>query len=241
MGVAVAVAALVRDPLLFMRTNLVRPNLGGAVFGNDPIWMTLVADKPAALPDGQVIRAWSITLGAADRPDSFKAYWCPYAIDTTRSVTIGPAATLMFTADMTGCSLGVGSRTITGHQLVSHANCAQIGSLIANFYGNDDGAMQLFVLRESQRAFQNLSLRQSHGGDPGMMAIEPASYVQDAREPTQELSSTTFGVKDEHDQWAFYVQKRGFKNHRDELVGVAFVAGVQPVQVARNNGGCVLF
>jgi hypothetical protein len=240
MGDAVAVAALVRGPLLFMQTNLVRPNLAG-VFGNDPIWMTLDEDKPAMLPGGQVIHSWSITLGAADRPDSFKAYWCPYGIDTTQSVTIGPAATLMFTADMTGCSLGVGSATDTGHQLVSHANCAQIGNLIASHYGNDNLAMQLFVLRASQQSFQNLSLQQTHGGDPGMTAIEPPSYRQDAREPTQTLSSTTFGVKDDNDQWAFYVQKRGFKNHRDELVGVAFVAGVQPVQVAKNNGGCVLF
>jgi hypothetical protein len=239
MGDPVAVAALVKNPLLFMQTNLVRPNLAGA-FGNDPIWMTLDEDKPAILPNGQVIDSWSITVGA-DGPDSFKAYWCPYGIDTTQSVTIGPAAKLMFTADMTGCSLGVGSPTDTGHQLVSHANCAQIGNLIASFYGNDNVPMQLFVLRESQRAFQNLSLQQSHGGDPGMAPIEPSSYRQDPREPTQTLSSTTFGIKDEHDQWAFYVQKRGFKNYRDELVGVAFVAGVQPVQVARKNGGCVLF
>ena len=210
MGNAVAVADLVRDPLLFMRTNLVRPNLGG-VFGNDPVWMTLDEDKPAILPNGQLIEGWSISLGA-DRPDSFKAYWCPYAMDTTQSVTVGPAAKLMFTADMTGCSLGVGSATNTNHQLVSHANCAQIGNLIASYYGNDDLAMQLFVLRASQQSFQKLSLQQAQGGDPGMTAIEPPSYRKDAREPTQTLSSTTFGIKDQNDQWAFYVQKRGFKN-----------------------------
>jgi hypothetical protein len=238
MGNAVAVAALVRNPLLFMQTNLVRPNLGG-VFGNDPIWMTLDEDKPARLANGQPIDSWSIAQGA-DRPDSFQAYWCPYAVDTTQSVTVGPDATLMFTADMTGCSLGVGSPTNTHHQLVSHANCARIGSLIASHYGNDDLDMQLLVLRESQQAFQRLSLRQQHGGDRGMTAIEPPSYRQDALEPGQTLSSTTFGIKDQNHQWAFYVQKRGFKNHQDELVGVAFVAGVRPPQ-PRRDGNCVLF
>lgn len=237
MGNAVAVADLLRDPLLFMQTNLVRPNLAGA-FGNTPISMTLEEDKPARLPNGQWIEAWSIAKGTGGA-DSFDAYWCPYSIDTTQSVTVGPDAKLMFTADMTGCSLGVGSPTNTGHQLISHANCAQIGNLIASFYGGGDLDMQLLVLRASQQAFQKASLEQAHGGDPGLTAIEPPSYRSDPVEPTQLLSSTTFGIKDDKHQWAFYVQKRGFKNNKDELVGVAFVAGVRPVPPKR-DGRCVL-
>jgi hypothetical protein len=227
-----------RRPLSFMRTNLVVPLLTAP----SGLRSFMLDDRlgECRLADGTPCQGYYLLPGDG-AAGCFDAYWCHYAENAIYGVTVGPHAKLMFTADMTGCSLGVGSRTNTGHQFVTHSNCMAIGNLISDLYGQDNGpTMQLLVQRATQQFAQRVSIQQAHGGDVGLQTIEPPSYRRDPIEPTQTLDSTTFGIRDTNrNEWAYYVQKRGDTGAHTELVAVAFVAGIAPAPV--NQGGCVLF
>jgi hypothetical protein len=251
-GSANAIAALLKDPVSFMQSNLIMINFAGP---SGQYSMTLVDyGWPVTLPNGQQGNGYFLSPG--NGPHCFDAFWCNYVSDTTHSVTVGPGhIKLMFTANMDGCSVGVGSPTLTKHRLISHSNSMQVGILVGqnmqargalmchimgrNFQtlpGNHP-QVNAIVARSHQQYAQRFDIQQHHGGDPGLETIEPQDYRRDST-GKETLSSTTFGVKDDNDDWAFYVQKRGFSGKTPILAGLVFVAGDQP---PARGGGCVLF
>lgn len=52
----------------------------------------------------------------------FQAYWCPYEREETKFAVVGTAANFVFTATITGCSIGLGHETANGDKLVIHSN-----------------------------------------------------------------------------------------------------------------------
>lgn len=223
-----AVAALLKSPLTFMRSNFVRVNF---VDTRGLHSFTLDDSLGAAqLPDGTLIPGHYLVAGDGGS-GCFTAYWCPYAPSELHSVIVGPAADLMFTANMSGCSLGVGSRTQTGHRLVSHANCMRTfdviyDSLVAR---GTQHAVALLIARSHQQYTQRLALQFRMRNDAGMTTIEPPTYRRDDLEPREVLESTTFGVRDsDANDWAFYVQKQDVSQFNPVLVAVAFAGGAEP-------------
>lgn len=234
---AEAVAWLKRAPLDFMQNNLVMPMLHAP---SGRISVTLQRQGNARNSVGAIIPCY-LLLPATDEA-AVDAYWCQYSEDKTYSVVVGSAANLMFTADMNGCSLGVGSRTTNGERLVTHANCQTIGELITGFADIPGAASQLAVTRMMQQFFQQLSLQQAQGSDPGLATVDPPLYRHDSSVPDQRLSSTTFGIRDAAtNTWAFYVQKRGDTGTHELLVAVLFVAGDPPPAPNPSKSWCVLF
>jgi hypothetical protein len=52
----------------------------------------------------------------------FQAYWCPYEREETKFAVIGTAANFCFTAQISGCSIGLGHETGAGDKLIIHSN-----------------------------------------------------------------------------------------------------------------------
>jgi hypothetical protein len=241
---ATAAEALIRNPLLFMRNNLVVIGYGDIsgktkLFLDDAQGDVWNASRTLELP-GYFLK------GGDDGPGCFDAFWCQYEENKTFSVVVGPDADVMFTATMTGCSLGVGSRTESGHRLVSHANCARVGVSVNSELQDSEPEIRLVKAREAQQNAQLESLQETHEGDSGLQIVDPSKYRRDPnwqpidlKPNLQELSSTTFGVRDKKtNDWAFYVQKY-WVGKKPRLIGVVFVAGVRPYNWAVDSA-CVL-
>lgn len=67
--------------------------------------------------------AWLLKLHRS-RPNcrAIKGYWCPYIPNSTGVITLGNEAIFMFTAGLTGCSVGFGAPSADGALRVAHAN-----------------------------------------------------------------------------------------------------------------------
>lgn len=70
---------------------------------------------------------YRVVLAGPNTPanDSFEAYICPYRQDHDLGAIVGTHASLMFTAEMTGCSFGVGMPARDGSRYVVHSNQAR--------------------------------------------------------------------------------------------------------------------
>lgn len=228
-----AVKAFRKNPVSFMRSNIVFPNLEEP---SGRYWFTLEEMRDGASRwDGVSVARYALVRGEPNEPSSFEAFWCDYRENQTRQVTVSDGADYLFTASMSGCSVGVGSLTPDGKRLVSHVNCARIGFLVAEHTG--EGLAGEWKGRMIQRMLQARSIRQVHGNDNGVQVVGPTQYRTDPKTGGQLLDSTTFGVRDRFtNDWAFYVQKR---YDVDTLVGVVFVAGVKPYKFAIDSP-CIL-
>jgi hypothetical protein len=151
--------------------------------------------------NGSLAAAYELRV-ARGGEDSFQAFWCPYVENRVRHVLIGPTADFVFTALMSGCSLGVGSRTPQDKYLISHANKATHGAVVADATDNIDQG------RETQRAAQARKILRRHRGDSGVRLIEPGAYRVNPVTREVHLNATTFGVRDRAmGRWAFYCQR----------------------------------
>ena len=125
------------DPLDFMNNNVVivrygmgatklkdRANFVGHTIVGKAVTLTLTPynNYTGYLHDMR-IPVYKLELGhQAGVDDQIFAYWCPYSDDKTYGVVLKDVADYMFTAEMDGCSFGVGSRGRDGSRLVYHAN-----------------------------------------------------------------------------------------------------------------------
>lgn len=239
-----AAAALLASPVEFMQESLVIPVNGPQMRG---VHNFILDDDfgNAKRPDGKQTKGFYLMPGQG--AGSFKAYWCPYAPSSVRSVVVGNQADLMFTATMDGCSLGVGSRTPAGERLVTHANAMSVGDAIYNEL-NRRGASQtakMLITRSHQQYAQQQQVYLRHlsphahdasGDVPDI--VDPTRYRRVSNGP-EECSSTTFGVRDtELDDWAFYAQQYNPMTIPDpQIVAVFRVAGARPSPQA---GNCVI-
>ena len=234
---AEAAAALLNDPVAFMRVNLVSVQVVAA----SGLQSFCLDDSlgEARLPNGAVIRGYYLMPGDGGA-GCFTAYWCRYEAEQTHSVVVGSAADLMFTATMNGCTLGIGSRNNTGNRLISHANSsgATVNFIHDTVEQRHVGALAaMLVSRSHQQYQQRLAVQAAHTGP--VTLVEPSMYRRDANEQ-EILDSTTFGVRDAAaDDWGFYVQKQGDTGQHLLLVGVGFVGGAQP-QVQGLGGWCAI-
>jgi hypothetical protein len=128
-------------------------------------------------------------------PNAFAAYVCPYEQDHTHFKTLGNAADVMFTADMTGCTFGVGIPNANGDVLVGHANEA---ALMGGTPRNPDSTNQ----RATQQ--QNLVTGQN-GTTAGARIIDPNVYYVD---PHTVSHIVTIGLR-VNNKWEFYYQSMG--------------------------------
>ena len=128
------------DPVRFMESNIVvcfegGPGAGGMGShtggGSAPVlvetrtnFVLEILDPPyyVASKLGQALPVYRVTQVPAASGESFNAYICSYGQHMTFGVTLGKAANLMVTAQMDGCSLGVGSAASDGSRLVYHSN-----------------------------------------------------------------------------------------------------------------------
>ncbi len=110
---------------------------------------------------------------------SLPAYWCPYKQNDMKYAMLGDEALFAFTPTMNGCSVGLGSPTGGGAQMMCHSNAGAIGA-----EWESDG---LDVARSRQSASQHAQLRNKLGNSG--LILSPEDY-----RPKGEAQSTTFAV-----------------------------------------------
>ncbi|WP_156361717.1 hypothetical protein [Sphingomonas sp. Leaf343] len=191
-----AVDQLTANPLEFLKKNILIPGIYGPPrdsLKDEPIDMRLVSMPPAdgyAKQLGEPLGIYIVTVpglvdsivtrGGVDDGKSFKAYFCSYEPGAVFGTTVGAKADFMFTAQMDGCSLGVGHKTSSGTRLVYHAN-----------KGGNAGRQQ-DDLNEKMGANQ-------------AAVLSPKDYRVEANEG--HLASTTMGIRTAStNDWNFYAQ-----------------------------------
>jgi len=131
---------------------------------------------------------YSVNPALATDPETFFAYVCPYAQDQSLSKQLGDAASLMFTAEMSGCSFGIGIPGPNGSVLVMHSN----ESLLAT---RESTAPQ--ALGQLQRL--------TEGGATNKMLL-PENYRRVDDDNFIDHRATTVGIRKGR-KWEFWYQK----------------------------------
>ena len=145
-----------------------------------------LAAKFGASQRVKATRQYKVRLAAYADIDITSAYICPYIPGQTRTRTVGNWANLMFTAELTGCTFGVGSVARDGTQLVCHANDANAG-MVGGALGQQNA---------QQQQAQNVL-----GGTPTL--FEPSQYRPATT--TLDMRSAIVGVR-KNDVWQFWAQ-----------------------------------
>lgn len=165
------------DPQGFMNDNVVLQMIandtpagviGIRVFAGD----AKIDNKPAGLV------CYTVLADKGQSP-SLPAYWCPYEQNAMKSVMLGDDALFAFTPTMNGCSVGLGSSTSDGSQLMCHVNAGAIGAEWEST-GIDNA-------RARQSQSQHAQLRNKLGNKS--LVLSPEDY-----RPNAVMQSTTFAV-----------------------------------------------
>ncbi len=127
-------------------------------------------------PSGMV--CYTVLANRGQTP-SLPAYWCPYEQNALKSAMLGDDALFAFTPTMNGCSVGLGSSTGSGAQMMSHSNAGAIGA-----EWESEG---LGVARARQSQSQHNQLRFKLGNSA--LILGPEDY-----RPNAVMESTTFAV-----------------------------------------------
>uniref|UniRef100_UPI003F6E813A hypothetical protein n=1 Tax=Elioraea sp. TaxID=2185103 RepID=UPI003F6E813A len=120
-------ADFLNDPWDFLKSHLVLMGMEG--YGAAGVkWFKLVqVPRTSAFAVSTIFNVKSDVfrlvghLGGATA-GYFQAYWCPYEREETKFAVIGTAANYCFTAEISGCSIGLGHETGTGDKLIIHSN-----------------------------------------------------------------------------------------------------------------------
>ena len=179
----------VADPVAFMGKYVLRCQFfdgGFNISGSRPIVLTVKEMKgsPKVLnkPGGKVFYLTTDTAGCG-RDEKVPVFWLGYKDnDSTRGMLTNNSR-YMFTANMDGCTLGVGSQSGDGGCLVSHANLKSAGG------------------GEAQRSGQEGQLRGLFG-DNSFRMVQPNSYMYTTG-GTKGFKATNFGVNT-GGRWKFY-------------------------------------
>lgn len=205
-----AVSVFKADPIDFLEKNIVMQEVGGTAVKGSTGTFTLkeVTSKSGVLFDKtSTCKVYQMVQGTGS--DTFTAYWCPYEDEKAMSVTLSDKADLMFTANMTGCSFGVGIKGSDGSVRVAHANVqesSQLQQIGEAMYSAFDPKLKgpskemafleakKYCIKEGQ---QGVLLSGPTGVDGKVTSsINPGMY--------RGLSATTFGVRDGTNGWKFY-------------------------------------
>jgi hypothetical protein len=121
--------------------------------------------------------------------EQFSAYICPYRQNEAPNVVLRGDANLMFTAEMTGCSFGIGMPNANGDRRVMHSNEANQATQ------NSTAPQEAAQLRDMQRG-----LGRGH-------ALQPKHYRVVSDDSDQR--ATTIGVR-VGGAWQFWFQHYNF-------------------------------
>lgn len=203
-----AVSEFVKNPVTFLENNIVLQMVAGTgVHGTTGSFTLRPTSKTGYLPGGGSCPVYEMHTGSGS--ESFTAYWCPYEDDKVRSVTLGSAANLMFTAKMTGCSFGVGIPGSDGSVRVAHSNSQESDALqqIADAMyqafdpkakGPSKAMGYLECKKTSVKSQEQGGMLISSKGVDGTLSTEinPSLY--------RGLIATTFGIRDGKGKWTFH-------------------------------------
>jgi hypothetical protein len=196
---------LMADPAGFMADNIVIVEMEGnnaPRTTNGPVTLRLYA-RPTARITGRK-RSWksprvgvyylspdpvpAFFMDAIIDPNIITAYFCPYKQGETHGTMISNGADLMFTTQMDGCTLGIGSRTPGGDRLIFHANSGGTSNVAMN---NQDQSLRA-EFRTNNTLIQQM--------------WSPLDYRTSRRGTA--YKATTFGVRNPGTgDWNFYCQR----------------------------------
>lgn len=207
-----AVQDLVADPTSFIRHNLLKidgscndppqvsyqPNgtimltledmtndFGGVMRPRNRKGIPKLVNSIKGRTQYKATRLYVVRVARPTDLETFAAYICPYQTNASRQVVLGVAASLMFTAEMTGCSFGIGIPNAQGGVLVMHSNEANLAT-------------------EQSTAPQAAGqLQQLQNANANALMLQPGQYrtVTD----TQDTRATTIGILVGGD-WQFWYQ-----------------------------------
>lgn len=185
----------VSDPVAFMRDNIVRCQFfdgGFRISESRPAVLTIKemrgSPKIVNRPGGNVYYL-SDQVDGCSRAEKALVYFVGYKDNDTVSGTLNKNSRMAFTANMDGCTLGVGSQGGDGACYVTHANNKAAGKA--------GGAA-------NQAAAQHEQLAEVYGGGD-FWSIRPSSYM-DAMGSVHQFKGTNFGVNID-DWWFFYTHR----------------------------------
>lgn len=181
---AVATAAFKADPITFLATALILPPIGNALRHNRSEHLGLRATTWPATFNGANIPVWQVAKAPNDEP-YFRSYIADYVQGQTTFTTLGSNeyAEFCFTANMNGCTFGLGMQAQDGTLIVSHGNAANTG-VDQNF---DSAMMGQRASVALQTAIQYNRAKEGHG--IGGQVFEPEHYRFGGR------NSVTFGYR----------------------------------------------
>jgi hypothetical protein len=182
----------VRNPAAFMRDNVLRCQFfdGGVNIANSqPLVVTVkvMKDDPKVTnrPGGKVYYLTTDVTGC-DRTAKVPIFWLGYKDNDTRRGMLNRNSRVMFTANMDGCTLGVGSQDGQGGCLVSHANSK----------GSGGGIQQA---RDQHTQLTGVF----DGGD--FWTVDPTGYM-DGMGAKHAFKGTNFGMLTDG-WWMFYTHR----------------------------------
>ncbi|MEM1436497.1 MAG: hypothetical protein AAGG11_20775 [Pseudomonadota bacterium] len=142
---------------------------------------------------------------------SFDAYIAEYHQGATTPTLLGHEADLCFTANMNGCTFGIGSQAKPADTLlVSHGNAAGSDGLKGL-----SGVVKPEAISSIQNSLQHTWARELHAEG---QVFEPEHYRTNGRQ------SITFGWREPGKKWKFY-----FQSYEKKAGNKWLVYGVSPV------------
>ncbi len=192
----------VDNTLVFLTQNVVFVGVPNATSGVVNLSVAAPANPAVAgnLPQGVANGCVSggvymLRLQTPADARALPAYFCPYSPGRVEVTTLGNGALWAFTADMDGCTFGVGHQGphAGGHVTVLHANMMHMqGSTLTPGGGAPVTGIP------AQRRLQKM-LAVSHIGPNGEL-IEPEDYLG---APDARMHATTFGHHANGGPWTF--------------------------------------
>lgn len=165
------------DPEGFLNDNVVLQKIADATpAGLIGVRMYAGEAKVDKKPNAMV--CYTVLADKGQAP-SLPAYWCPYQQNAMISSMLGDDALFAFTPTMNGCSVGLGSSTGSGAQMMCHSNAGAIG--------REWESEGLDVARSRQSSSQHAQLRYKLGNSA--LILSPEDY-----RPNALMQSTTFAV-----------------------------------------------
>jgi hypothetical protein len=150
---------------------------------------------------GNAIGLYYLDAAPVNDPERFNAFWCPGLNNWSggSGVFLNPArAVVMFTDTMSGCSLGVGSKTQAGCRQVMHLNQEQAARDAVPGTDLDK------IMKMQQKLQRELLVQQ------GLTCkiVEPSAYGGKMTPTGLKYRCTTFGAWDTtKGDWRFYMQR----------------------------------
>lgn len=179
------------DPVTFMTTHVVRCQFidgSAGISTSRPMVVTIKQIDEARVVGSKTGRVFHLSaacagIGIAEKRPIF---WLGYVDNTATRCMLNNRAPMMFTANMNGCTLGIGSQAGDGGCLVSHANLK-----------NAEGG-------EAQRAGQEQQLNGIFA-DQGFRMVQPSSYRLTSANAAR-FQATNFGINTDG-RWTFYTHR----------------------------------